>query len=102
MALETASDLSAFFDTDAHGVSATFTPSGGSASTINVIFNNEYELIDVGGVGVESSAPVVTCKSSDLTGIAQGDQFVISSITYKARIVRPDGTGITEIVLEKQ
>ena len=102
MALETSSDLNAFFDTSAHGSSVTYTPSGGSASTINGILNNEYELVDVGDVGVENQVPILTVKSSDVPTIAQGDTFVIDSTTYKSVIVRPDGTGITEIVLEKQ
>jgi len=102
MALETASDLASFFDTDAHGTSLSFTPDGGSTSTINGIFNNEYELIDVGENGVESTVPILTVRSSDVPGLVQGDSFVIDSVTYKSVIVRPDGTGITEIQLEKQ
>lgn len=102
MALETSSDLNSFFDTNAHGTSVTYTPSGGSASTINGILNNEYELVDVGDVGVENQVPVLTVKSSDVPSIAQGDSFVIDSTTYQSVIIRPDGTGITEIVLEEQ
>ena len=102
MALESASDLASFFDTDAHGTSVTYTPSGGSASTINGILNNEFELVDVGDVGVESEIPILTCRTSDVSSVAQGDTFVIDSVTYKSVIIRPDGTGITEIVLEKQ
>ena len=41
MALETAQDLAGFFDTDAHGETATITING-SGSSISVIFNNEY------------------------------------------------------------
>jgi len=102
MALETASDLNSYFDTDAHGTSVTFSPVGSSSSTINAIFNNEYELVDIGEHGVESSIPLLTVKSSDVTGISQGDGFTVNGVTYKAVIIRPDGTGITEIQLETQ
>ena len=102
MALESTADLNAFFDTDAHGSTVTYTTSGGSASTINRIFNNEFELVDIGDVGVESNIPILTVKTSDVSSVAQGDTFVIDSVTYKSVIIRPDGTGITEIVLEKQ
>ena len=102
MALETATDLLGFFDTNAHGTSLTYTPSGGSASTIKGIINDEFQLVDVGEVGVESSMPVLTVRSSDVSGIAQGDDFTIDSVNYKSKIIRPDGTGITEIVLQKQ
>jgi hypothetical protein len=102
MALETASDLASFFDTDSHGSVATYTPSGGSASSINVIFNNEYILVDEGEVGVNSTIPVITCRTSDVSSVAMNDTFVIDSVTYKSKIIRPDGTGVTEIQLEKQ
>ena len=102
MALESASDLANFFDTDAHGTAVTYTPAGGSGKTINVIFNNEYLLIEEGETGVSSTLPVVTCRSSDVSGISIDDTFLISSTTYKAKVIRPDGTGVTEIQLEEQ
>ena len=101
MTLENSSDFNAFFDTDTHATSVSYTPNGGSSSNINVIFNNEFNLVDAGEVGVESSTPVVTCKSSDVPNIQQGDQFTINSVNYQVVIIRPDGTGITEIQLEK-
>ena len=39
MAVETASDVAQYFDTDTFGVAATYTPDGGSSSTVNVILN---------------------------------------------------------------
>ena len=102
MALESATDLANFFDTDAHGVAVTYTPAGGSGKTINVIFNNEYLLIEEGETGVSSTLPVVTCRSSDVSGISIDDTFLISSTTYKAKVIRPDGTGVSEIQLEQQ
>ena len=102
MALENSTDLDSFFDTDSHGTSVTYTPAGGSPSSINVIFNNEFNLVDVGEVGVESTIPVITCKTTDVASIEQGDDFTINSTNYKAVIVRPDGTGVTEVQLEEQ
>lgn len=102
MALETSSDLASFFNTDDHGVSVTFTPDGGSASTIVGILNNEFQLVDVGETGVESTMPVLTVRTADVPSLAQGDAFVIDSVNYKSVIVRPDGTGVTEIQLEAQ
>ena len=102
MTLETASDLASFFDTDTHGTAITYTPSGGSGTSINVIFNNEYQLVDEGDVGVSATLPVITCRTSDVPSIQMDDTFLISSVTYKAKIIRPDGTGVTEIQLEQQ
>ena len=102
MALESASDLANFFDTDAHGTAVTYTPAGGSGTSINVIFNNEYQLVDEGDVGVSATLPVITCRTSDVPSIQMDDTFLISSVTYKAKVIRPDGTGVTEIQLEEQ
>lgn len=91
MALESAADLAGYFDTDGHGVAATYTPSGGSGSSIDVILNREY--VSIGGpsqVGVESFAPVVYCRASDVSSIAQGDTFLIDSTTYTVVGVEPD------------
>ena len=102
MTLETASDLASFFDTDTHGTVVTYTPSGGSGTSINVIFNNEYLMIDEGETGVSSTLPVITCRTSDVSSVAIDDTFLIGSTTYKAKIIRPDGTGVTEIQLQEQ
>jgi hypothetical protein len=102
MALETASDLAGFFDTDAHGTQATITING-SSSTINVIFNKEYFAIDPGlGVDVESTQPVVTGQSSDMTNVDNEDSITIDSVSYNIVSVQPDGSGVTSLVLETQ
>ncbi len=102
MALETAQDLAGFFDTDAHGETATITING-SGSSISVIFNNEYFGIapDI-GVEIESTSPVVTGRSSDMTNVENGDTITISGVTYNIVNVQPDGQGITQLILETQ
>ena len=102
MPLESASDLDGYFDPNSLGTLSTYTPAGGSSKTVNVIFENQYILVDEGEVGVNATIPVVTCKSSDVSGIAVDDTFLIDSVTYKVKIIRPDGTGVSEIQLEQQ
>ena len=63
MALEFDADFDATDDSYGHGVSATYTPSGGSASTIKVILEDEYLSVDGLTVGVEGSTPVAYCKT---------------------------------------
>ena len=59
MALEFDADFDGYFDDSyGHGVSATYTVSGGSATTIKVILEDEYLSVDGLTVGVESSTPV--------------------------------------------
>ena len=93
MAIVSASDLAGYFDTDAFGVTAQYTPSGGSGSAIDVILNREFVAVESGGtVGVESYSPVVHCRLSDVTNIGHGDTFVISSTTYTVVEVEKDVT----------
>ena len=99
MALE---QLAEFFEVDEHGSAANYTPSGGSASAITVIFRHDYYLEDVGNVGVETQQAVITVQTSKVPGIAHGDLIEIDSTNYNVVGVRPDGTGISEIVLEAQ
>lgn len=99
MALE---ELAEFFEVDEHGTTANYTPSGGSASSITVIFRHDYYLEDAGNVGVETQQAVITVQTSKVPGIAHGDLIEIDSTNYNVVGVRPDGTGISEIVLEAQ
>ena len=52
MGIESASDRAVFFDTDEFGTTGTYTPSGGSASTVQVIHDEPQESLGVGGLGV--------------------------------------------------
>ena len=99
MALE---ELAEFFEVDEHGSAANYTPSGGSASSITVIFRHDYYLEDVGNVGVQTQQAVITVQTSKVPSIAHGDLIEIDSTNYNVVGVRPDGTGISEIVLEAQ
>lgn len=95
-------EISAFFD-PILTVDAVFTPAGGIGTIIKVIFNKEYQTIEMlsGGVGVESSGPVATCKTSDVSGAKHGDTLAISGTTYYISGVQPDGTGITKLLLSE-
>lgn len=106
MAVESAADRAAFLSADDFGVAATFTHVGGSATAVTGIFDNDYLDLEVEGeVGVASRSPRFVCRTADLDdagGANDGDSLVVSGVTYKVRIVKPDGTGMTEMKLEKQ
>lgn len=99
MALETAQDLENFFDTETHGSTATVTING-TDSSINVIINKEYFAIAGESVDVDGTQPVVTCRSSDVTGIDTDDTITIDSVTYNIVNIQPDGTGVTVLILQ--
>jgi len=95
-------DLSVFLDSDEFGVAATFTPSGGSASSIVVIQDKEYIEIDGFNSSLSSTKPVALAVASDVTGYAKGDSLVIGAITYEVTGGEPDGTGLVLLRLEEQ
>ena len=108
MGIESADDLSDFFLTDDFGVAASYTPDGGSASTVNVLFDNPFNSVplDTGERGVESNTPTALAISSDVASVAHGDAIVISGVTYAIVGVQKDSgsgyQGTTLLVLEKQ
>ena len=108
MGIESADDLSDFFLTDDFGVAASYTPDGGSASTINVLFDNPFNSVplDTGERDVESNTPTALAISSDVASVAHGDAIVISGVTYSIVGVQKDSgsgyQGTTLLVLEEQ
>lgn len=71
--------------------------------TIKGIFDNGYTEVDVGGtVGFATVSPRFLCRTSDLDGAADADSIMIDCVKYVIRVMEPDGTGMTEIMLEKQ
>ncbi|MBI3582379.1 MAG: hypothetical protein HY096_00330 [Nitrospinae bacterium] len=95
----TDNDIDVFFSDD-FAQDATYTPQGGSASTIKVIFDNDFKTIDM-ATGIESAGPSVTCKALDVASVKHNDTLVISSVTYYVSGIQKDGTGITILLLSK-
>ena len=79
------------------GSSATYTDTSASTTaSVTVLLRTDFEVVDVGGgVSVESAAPIIHVRSSDVSGIAQGDTFLVSSTTYTVTSVEPDNEGMT-------
>jgi len=101
MAIEGDTERAIFFDTSDFGISATYTPDGGSAATVSGILDKDFALADLGGgVGVASADPRFVCRTSDVASAAGGDTLVAGGITYTVRAVEDDGTGVTVLVLE--
>ena len=100
MAVELADDRAIFLAD--FGVTATYTPSFGAEKSITVIFDNEYLDVDVGGsVAFATQQPKILARDGDISGMKEGDVITISNVDYTIRVVMPDGTGMTEIMLEK-
>lgn len=105
MSAESAADRAAFLSVDDFGVTATYTPAaGGASSSVTGIFDAAHLSVDLGAaVPVSSTNPVFHCRSADLSdGGTENDTLVINGATYKVRDVQPDGTGMTMLELQKQ
>tara|TARA_Y100000593_G_C4148622_1_gene255924 strand:+ start:92 stop:445 length:354 start_codon:yes stop_codon:yes gene_type:complete len=111
--LETEEDMSSYLDTSfGHGVTAVFTNSSGSASTINIIINNEY-VEQVEGTGVEALKPIAYCRSIDVPSIGFGNTLNVSAIkdvdgntlkaaqNYTIVNIQSDRTGFSALMLEE-
>ena len=54
------------------------------------------------GVGVVSAQPRFICTTADWPGGAAADDAItIDGTAYTVRVIQPEGTGVTTLVLEK-
>lgn len=108
-------DFDGYLDADfGHGINLTYTPSGGSATTIKAILNQEYVDIDTGSLPVQGFQPVAYVKTTDIPNIAFGDDISAPAITnldgttikaattYKIINYEHDNLGMTQLLLEVQ
>lgn len=72
---------------------------GGAAVT--GIFDKAYQLGDVGGTGFATSQPVFSLLSSSVPANVTGLPLVIGGGAYTVVLSEPDGTGMTQLLLEK-
>jgi hypothetical protein len=95
-------DLAAFFDTDAFAQTAVYTRLGYSSIPIPVIFDSEYSVVqEIGEPGMGVPSPQALCKTADVANASRGDTLVVNGTTYYVQEVRPDGTGITTLILSR-
>lgn len=68
-----------------------------SGTTANVIFDEEYiETESITGV-----APIMTCQTSEVSSLQEGDSVVVNGTTYYVIHKQPDGTGVSRVLLHK-
>ena len=97
MPLPLTSDLAAIMNLDEFAQSITY--NGGA---ISAIFDNETVPIDAGGFAqVHQEQPRLTVRTIDVPSIGEGEAVVVNGVTYAIRAWIHDGTGVTEIRLEK-
>jgi hypothetical protein len=100
--VESAADILDFFELDDFADTATYTPVGGSASSVLGIFDapqasrNATDLMDI-----TIPSPQFVCRTADVPAAADGDEIIIRTVAYTVRVVLSDGTGVTTLMLEK-
>ena len=107
MALETAVDLAAFFDSDAFAVAATYTPAGGGApQSVDVIFDATApkESAGDGELAVVKRRRLLVRRAQCDTAPAKGSTWLVAGVSYRARAVeawREDPTNqVDDVTLE--
>ena len=80
--------------------SVTWTPAGGSATSIIGIVDVQSEVTDIGEmIQMDGVAATIDVATKHMPGVAHGDVVVARGVTYKVVGVEPDGTGRTMVVL---
>lgn len=90
-------DLAPFFDTETFSVTAII-----AGQPVVGIFNNASVLTEGYDGVMETVRPEFICRSSDVASVLHGADATINSVSYKVRGTRPDGAGMTLIILEVQ
>lgn len=100
MPVETAADRAVFISANDFGVSVY--PTKGNIISFQGIFDNDFVEVDAGGVPFAMQQPRLLARTEDVATFAEGDDFKINGATYRVRVRQDDGTGMTNLVLEKQ
>ena len=51
--------------------------------------------------GMLGTDPTFTCAAADVSAVSAGQALTINSVGYTVTAVKPDGTGLTVLVLDK-
>lgn len=89
-------DLTAFFQLADFAVDATL-----AGLPVVGIFDLAYQLGNVGGTGMASTAPVFTLSTASVPASPIGLTMVVNLISYIVAAHEPDGTGISLLMLER-
>lgn len=101
-----AENLGAYFDKRFGGSAATI-----AGTAVVGIFSNEFVEVDDGVAPIIGSKPVLRVKSSDAAGVTFGTVVtvaeeeagvVVRTGNYTVIKAEPDGTGVTDLILEAQ
>lgn len=99
LAADLLTDLTVLFNTDEFAVSATYTPSGGTATTIKVIWDKDDGAV----LGMAGTLITVVAKTSDVSAAKPKETIAIGGTTYKIKeppIHSTDGTTRLKLTID--
>ena len=75
--------------------------SAGSPSDITAIVDSGHIETEVGEMTLSDRQMMLTCRTADVAHLIVGtDQITVRGITYTLSDHQPDGTGMSEVMLE--
>lgn len=90
-----------FVETVGFATSASYTPAGGSAVAISVIFSEPHEESAPEGILFANTGPIVLARTSDLPTARRDELLITGGVRYTITEARPDGTGVTTLRLTR-
>jgi hypothetical protein len=66
-----------------------------------VEFSAVFDAAHVVGLDVAGVRPMLTCRESDVVGVAVGAAATVRGLAYTVREIQPDGTGVVGLMLER-
>jgi hypothetical protein len=83
---------------------AYFVDFGQSASVggvvVSAIFDSGYSLGSAGAIGMASAQPMLTLATASVPANPVGTAVVVGAVNYTVGAHEPDGTGISQLMLE--
>ena len=98
-----AENLSDFFDEDEFAVAATVSKNGVFVKQITGIFSADFLFQDTDvRIGTGGTQAEFVCRTADLLGVKRGNGWGldVGEDAYTIQDIRPDGTGVTTLILE--
>jgi len=83
------------------GETAIYTSKIDGFKKISVIFDPAVLDIDPDAGGIDNTVPVATAKTEDVKNVRNKDTLEINDVKYEVKRIRPDGTGLTELIMSK-
>jgi hypothetical protein len=78
---------------------ALYSEAGGEPRAIPAIFNEAYAETDVNGIAIEDARPTAWVATADAPNASNRDTIEVGGSTWRVVSCKPDGKGMSELVL---